>query len=157
MPNWCENKLIISSGANEFIESFTSHDENGRRFFDFEKTLPIPEGFISDGRWFHWCVSNWGTKWNCSASTTSANEEWTEIYFDTAWSPPIELLRTLSKKCPSIHFDLYYCELGGYFAGIAQFDGMQFSEIVDCDPIAMAIEQFGWDPALFEEEAEVQI
>lgn len=157
MPNWCENKLIITSGADIFIDSFTSLNNEGGRFFDFEKILPIPEGFLNDDRWYRWCVSNWGTKWNSTAETTNASEDWTEVFFDSAWSPPIELLRTLSKKCPSIHFELYYCELGCYFAGIAMFDGGHFIVTDGCDPKKMAIEHFGSDPEFFEEDAEVQI
>ena len=152
MPNWCSNKLIIASGSQAFVDRYTSLNEEGMRFFDFERIAPTPLGFLDDDRWYLWRISNWGTKWNTSANTTDANDDWTEVYFDTAWSPPIEALRALSEDSPDIHFELHYFELGCFFAGSVQFDGDVFSES-ESDPIQMALEQFGWDFSDWNDEA----
>ena len=47
--------------------------------------------------WYDWCNKNWGTKWDaCNVEVISNNE----IYFETAWCPPEEVLKALSLKFP---------------------------------------------------------
>ena len=151
MPNWCSNKLVINAGSEAFVTHYTSLDENGQRYFDFEKVLPTPPQLLNGDRWLSWRIAHWGTKWNTSANTTDANDEWREVFFDTAWSPPIEILRLISEERPSIQFELHYFELGGYFAGNVQFDGEDFLQ-TELDPIQTAYEQFGWDFSDWNEE-----
>jgi len=44
--------------------------------------------------WYHWCIDNWGTKWNaCDAYKASDNI----VVFDTAWSCPEPIIQKLSE------------------------------------------------------------
>ena len=35
------------------------------------ETYNFPDG-KNDDRWYHWCISNWGTKWDCCLLYTSS-------------------------------------------------------------------------------------
>jgi len=67
---------------------------------------------------------NWGCKWG--AQNSSVLDEWpghVEYTFDTAWSPPIELLTTVAKQWSNLTFILEYEEPGMAYKGIAKFQG----------------------------------
>ena len=52
------------------------------------ETYDFPDG-KNDDRWYHWCVDNWGTKWDmCDKHTAEIDEGWAEFGFSTAWAPP---------------------------------------------------------------------
>ena len=60
--------------------------------------------------WYSWCVENWGTKWDFGnefddlPEITQAGELYTvNLYFDTAWSPPLEAYRKLEEQGFVIH------------------------------------------------------
>ena len=71
--------------------------------------------------WYDWRVGkaanrfqdgHWGTKWNacCSAQIGNANDRVADIHFLTAWSPPVPVIRDLSRNYPDIAFTLTYYE-----------------------------------------------
>lgn len=72
--------------------------------------------------WYEWSIANWGTKWDCDLTTVevdeSAGEEsYISCHFDTAWGPPIEWAKNVSKKYPSLAFTIYFSEGGMGFYG----------------------------------------
>lgn len=116
MPNWCFNIVTFAHDDPAMIkkveESFKS--EKGL----FSGFLPCPEG--DDGiSWYHWCNANWGTKWDVSESDGNYIEEQNEtsirLYFDTAWSPPIEFYEKMLEL--GFHVCAYYFEPGMVFTG----------------------------------------
>lgn len=72
--------------------------------------------------WYSWCVSNWGTKWDCydvtewsvneNGDTTSAT-----IYYETAWSPVTEFWCKVSEMYPECEFFHEFADEGGGFLG----------------------------------------
>lgn len=67
--------------------------------------------------WYEWQISNWGTKWDlCEASVNIIDKNTVTVYFDTAWSPPIEAYEKMLDQGFSIN--AYYYEPGMAFAGI---------------------------------------
>lgn len=50
--------------------------------------------------WYHWCIDNWGTKWN--AYTFSVGEQKGAIYCQTAWSAPHPIMEKLSGLYPTV-------------------------------------------------------
>lgn len=59
--------------------------------------------------WYDWSIQNWGTKWNaCHTQINDINEP--NIYFDTAWSPPLPVINQLSKKYPDLTFEFAFAE-----------------------------------------------
>jgi hypothetical protein len=50
--------------------------------------------------WYDWAVENWGTKWGAYDGYAIDN---TTIFFNTAWSTPVNAIITLSKQYPSMN------------------------------------------------------
>lgn len=89
------------------------------------KTIPISDSEMDDIKkvagstnWYDWNIENWGTKWDID-DVFDYDEDRISCIFDTAWSPPIEWLTTVSKKFPNLSFELHYCEGGCDFYGSA--------------------------------------
>lgn len=141
MPNWCSNTLTLADNnepnnndilniastqvkikepIDKVLENYLTTNEDGQLSLDFEKILPIPEGYKDDDRWYDWCVSNWGTKWN--ADTYNISDE--GISLGTAWSPPLPVISELAKLVQK-DLRLIYIEEGMGFCGefIANSDG----------------------------------
>jgi hypothetical protein len=98
---------------------------------DFSKPIEERLKFIGDN-WYDWNVRNWGTKWDVAVSDddsypeTELIEEWSDrlIYsFNTAWSPPLPAIETLSKQYPSLTFNLSYEEETGWGGEVEFKDG----------------------------------
>lgn len=96
-------------------------------------------GFSS---WYDWSVANWDTKWNAYSCYTLedeslALEDLSDIGFQTAWSPPINVIRQLAKLTGESLRMSYYDE-GWVFGGeyIADADGSEsdncYNDIDDC-------------------------
>ena len=105
MPNWVTNVIHALNDDVDF-EKFT--DEEGK--FDFEKIIPMPDDIFrgdlgreerekyGEKNWYDWSIKHWGTKWNASESNVQGNT----VYFETAWSCPLAVLRELGKKVGGI-------------------------------------------------------
>lgn len=67
--------------------------------------------FIEHGHatWYTWNIENWGTKWNAYQQGDKRNNEDT-IYFQTAWSSPVNLIGELSDQFPNVTFKLAYAD-----------------------------------------------
>ena len=76
----------------KMFQRFNKHTEEqcleiGKQYYD---------NFCQYGAtsWYHWCIDNWGTKWNaCDAYKASDNI----VIFDTAWSCPEPIIQKLSE------------------------------------------------------------
>jgi hypothetical protein len=114
MPNHCYNQLVLQSGGdilgvlNPYL-TFRGDDDYA---FDFHKLIPEPEGETPD--WHGWRVANWGTKWNGYDGRFNDNQ--TMFSFDTAWAPPLPVIKELAKATGET-FVLEYIEEGNFFCG----------------------------------------
>lgn len=87
------------------------------------------DGFNQGG--YDWCVKNWGTKWGfCRAELVDTDEEsgWIEFGFQTAWSPPIPLVKKMGEVFPELTFQLRYYEGGNAFQGSLTMKGGKEAE-----------------------------
>ena len=57
--------------------------------------------------WYDWCRKEWGVKWNASQVKIHATEDTLIIEFETPWSDPQPVLRTLSQKFPNVLFECH--------------------------------------------------
>lgn len=147
MPNWCTNKLYVR-GAQEELDKFAERvrgDLNGKDLaLSFQTIAPQPEGLekevplfgsalgkreplIVEG-WYAWRLQNWGTKWDLADVYTSIGTEEILYEFDTAWSPPTELIKHLLEKYPALRFLLEYAECGNDFWGVLDTKEELFTE-----------------------------
>jgi hypothetical protein len=73
------------------------------------------DGFNSGG--YEWCIQNWGTKWYITEGTNfyrtdGAKKTQIKVTFETAWSPPRQVILALAKAYPSITFSMRSYEMG---------------------------------------------
>ena len=90
------------------------HPETGEVVWE---TYNFPDG-TNDDRWYHWCIENWGTKWDADILGLDVQDYDTlEISFNTAWSPPEGVITKLREKFPELTFQCFYDEPGMGIAG----------------------------------------
>ena len=83
----------------------------------FYETYDFPDG-KNDDRWYHWCISNWGTKWELSELDIEySDDEILELTFSTAWSPPEEICFRLREMFQDLTISWFYDEPGMQVAG----------------------------------------
>ena len=73
--------------------------------------------------WYEWQINNWGTKWAPKIDDAGIEHDGKHAWmrFDSAWSPPSELVAKLSELFPTLQFVLWYSEDGMCFAGAESF------------------------------------
>ena len=77
--------------------------------------------------WYHWCSSEWGTKWNACEAYLASDDI---IVFDTAWNHPEPIILELSKKF-DVQIKLLYADEdsgGGNHGYIEAENGMLINE-----------------------------
>lgn len=73
-------------------------------------------------KWYDHCIENWGTKWDMYNVTLKSPEPHIlKIHATTAWSPPLEALKTISAKYPGVVIRVWYKEPGMNFMGFSSF------------------------------------
>lgn len=138
MPNWCSNTLIIT-GDDEEIKKFEKKAKAKDTALSMNKFLPTPKALLEGTApnrtenakeliekygakdWYDWHINNWGTKWDLTAELLCSDEGYLQYCFDSAWSPPIEFLKEVSKKYTRLEFRLRYDEPGVGFMGVAKY------------------------------------
>jgi hypothetical protein len=132
MPNHCNNQLTLASGEDllSVLNPYLTHkgeDIIGYQEydFDFNKIIPEPKPEVED--WYGWRLENWGTKW--TGYDGRFNEDHTTFTFNTAWNPPLPIIKKLAELTGE-KFILEYIEEGIFFCGryTANPDGDSFDE-----------------------------
>ena len=120
MPNWCNNTLTVT-GPNHELQRFYNLNRGPDTELSLDALVPEPESVD----WHSWRMSNWGTKWDVSASLS---DRWPPepdragglVYsFDSAWSPPVKWLENIRPLFPDLEFELEYFEGGEGYTGSA--------------------------------------
>lgn len=74
------------------------------------------DGFNSGG--YKWCCEDWGTKWGAYDVSMYMNpRRGMCLSFQSAWSPPLPVIRKLFALFPAMQFEFEYFERGGGFCG----------------------------------------
>lgn len=135
MPNWCECCLTVS-GKRSQVENFrdTVINESDDTKLSFQKIRPEPITFPSSRTnlpdWYEWRAENWGTKWDtseCFSSILKLNPDnisessIINYRFNTAWAPPIPVIKHASTRWPTLTFTLSFDEGGMDFGGFIVF------------------------------------
>ena len=130
MPNHTTNILTVPNykgSLKKLLAPYTKDDE-----LDFEKIIPMPEELKIEASssaslkpaqdenlkkfgfkdWYEWSIAKWGTKWD--AYDTNIRKD--SVFFQTAWSPPVPVIKELSKLINK-ELRLIYSDEGGCFAG----------------------------------------
>jgi hypothetical protein len=112
-----------------------SQEEFNKACFKYEKKANIRQMNITNfghASWYDWRIDNWGTKWDaCDCSIMqelivppeggdgdSPNAKaYVKYEFNTAWGPPIPIIKKLGQMFPKVKFKLRYFECGAGFQG----------------------------------------
>ncbi len=134
MPNWCSNTLTIS-GHKYDIEAIVDKLKNGDKDKMFQTligTNPEISEQEYERNWYDQNISRFGTKWDISyvIDDMIINDESITYSFESAWSPPVEFCRHLS-KIYNVQCTLYYSEPGCGFAGQFTCDA-EYEEDDEC-------------------------
>jgi hypothetical protein len=125
MPNWCENKVTISGPEAErerFRRAVKGPDREGNSCdLNFDKLVPVPDGFYETDQWWEFCNSRWGTKWLPLSMDVTVNEGSLSYQFDTANSPALAVFEEAAAQFPLLIFDYAWAELSNELAGWARF------------------------------------
>ncbi len=71
--------------------------------------------------WYEWRVANWGTKWDARVEDfDDSDPKQTYVYFETAWSPPVEFMKWFVSQYPDAYFRNEYDEEGMMFEGFTE-------------------------------------
>lgn len=134
MPNWCNNTLKII-GEEEELKKFSKKIKKKTFLSSF---IPLPKELENTksptikkdlnliykykyDNWYDWKITNWGTKWDFEINSIDDGiEEERTILFDSAWNPPIEGIKKISKLYPNLIFFIDYDEPGNRFRGLAK-------------------------------------
>ena len=145
MPNWCDNRVTISHSDKSKIDALVQAAKDGHMF---NHVVPMPEALnisaaigtadeelkrlhkeniekygYSD--WYEFRLDAWGTKWDAAELHFEyLADNKVELFFDTAWSPPIPIYEALELQ----GFDVvaYFSEDGCGFCGKYE-SGEQFN------------------------------
>lgn len=84
--------------------------------------------------WYDWCIDKWGTKWGAydigDWQFFAHNDKYFGcLYYQTAWSPPTELLIEASRQFHDLNFVNLAVDEGGGFVVQQFFDNGELSEI----------------------------
>lgn len=119
MPNWCENDLIIE-GPKATLDRIVAErfsDDGFGPCLDFQKVIPVPPDSTVDSQ-----AAAWGTKWLAGNRKPPARRpERLAQTFSTAWSPPLPVLKQLSKQYPGVTVTVRFFESSMPFSGKAVF------------------------------------
>ena len=120
----------------KMLKRFSSYSEEqcleiGKQYYD---------NYLQHGAtsWYHWCIDNWGTKWNaCDPYKASENI----IVFDTAWNHPEPIIQKISELF-DVNVKLAYADenFNGGNCGFMEYDQGQL--------------QYEWYPDYVDQAAE---
>ena len=79
-------------------------------------THNFPDG-KNDDRWYHWCIDNWGTKWDVNLVGAEVDESYAEFQFQTAWAPASGIFDKIKEDYPDVAISWFYDEPGMEIAG----------------------------------------
>jgi len=129
MPNHCTNTLLIKGDLKhrqEFVDKnkgFAWGDtaKKGKyKTLSFNAQVPMPKKHIASNAkskvnddWYPWAKKHWGTKWDCYEEELVHEKNYTCYSFETAWCPPIEWVKKVSRTFPHLEFNGEWAESGG--------------------------------------------
>lgn len=145
MPNWCSNSLTLTHSDRKMISRAVKAAQIDALLQEFvpcpAELSDTVEGSFGDPKeqaelearrehnrktfgyssWYDFAIGEWGTKWDISNGSGDNKIEKVQngyqvtLYFDTAWSPPIDFYRKL--EVLDFTVDAMYYEPGAAFCG----------------------------------------
>lgn len=74
--------------------------------------------------WYEWSIANWGTKWGAYDYEERERADGRFVFkFETAWSFPETIFRTMAKRWPALTFAIVSFDEGWNFGCDGEFNG----------------------------------
>lgn len=121
MPEGIEKSVELSS--IEIITSDNTQEAMEARKKERETLAEENKEKYGFESWYDWSVENWGTKWNAYNCWTLEEgsgltiDDISDLGFQTAWSPPLNVIRELSRLTGET-FRMSYYDEGWMFGGV---------------------------------------
>lgn len=140
MPNWCNNRVVISHPDTAKLEALVGAIKEGNFL---KHIVPIPEdlnivaGRVGDdtnpdqielerrskenlekygaANWYDFCVQHWGTKWDVDPydpADVVIVDNTIEFGFDSAWSPPMGIYEAMVEQGYTVEATYYEPGMG---------------------------------------------
>lgn len=111
------NTLTVSE-INNFIQTRPELQRQIGLYPERAKTAAYNLKHHGEIGWYNWCNRYWGTKWNAhNCYIEHQSDGLLDIWFDTAWSPPVGVYRAICESYPDLNLVAKYIEDGMGFAG----------------------------------------
>jgi len=168
MPNHTTNILTVDGPDDQFEAMYSyvqgTESDGTLMLFSLGSIIPMPNGLVGTvsgsekckpdwqkersyelkakygcDNWYDWSVTHWGTKWDVYFICADKwNLEERTISFQSAWSPPTQVIAVLSEKFPALTFKLQYADEGCDYVGVARFTNGEISDecYIDSDTAA---------------------
>lgn len=119
MPNWCENSLQVTGPERVLAAWVTRVKSNLGSEIGLFETFCVPAYNEDKSNWYNAHCAAWDTKWDVPINELQmqVSDELVGMLFDTAWSPPLGWMNTMSRDWPSLTFALAFEEGGMCFMG----------------------------------------
>lgn len=142
MPNHVEMDISVSGPVNDLLQS-KEFSRDGEALLSADKFIPYPDkfktldkqaeeerkngnysfrdGFNSGG--YEWCIENWGTKWGIYDTEMVGEKLGKKVgtikySAQSAWSPPLKVIKAMSDKFPTLKISVKYFECGAGYKGV---------------------------------------
>lgn len=79
--------------------------------------------------WYRWRLNNWGVKWNCDPYAHKETQTGLWLCFDTAWGPPIGVIRRLIIDNYNLKIKCSFDEPGMDIHGLISYEDFDEEEI----------------------------
>lgn len=131
----CRDIILAEKGDLTAIEKMLSHPWVREKIMTKEQLLDhlktkvkaedmeeAKQSFINEEKygakdWYDWSRDNWGTKWNAARPTLCESSRRLVYQFDTAWAPPLPVIKKLSELFPNVTIKIKFYEMGVGFQG----------------------------------------
>lgn len=120
VKNYLENLPAELKGKKgtyeEILEDLHNHsadisDDEEKKIWDVGVTAVDNLYKYNAPTWYEWCNDNWNTKWNaCGYDENTDYSDSDFIWFQTAWSAPIPVIKKLSEMYPNIELTLEFAD-----------------------------------------------
>ena len=136
MPNHVTNKLTVRKGSQKIIPALYSgtieYNSIDEKLYDILRNFSFNKIIRGEGEGNQWRWDNWGTR--TDAYVLDNPDEWQNEdetinlinsfgQFETAWSPPLQVIRKLQKMFPDYSFALDYIDEAFMFCGTVSVKG----------------------------------
>ena len=121
MPNWCMNSVEVTGPARVLEVWVKNVERNAGSDTGLFGTFVIPAYNEDSSNWYDAHCVAWSTKWDVEINKLDWDKyvDGVKLQFDTAWSPPMGWLETMSRDWPSLQFAIAFEEPGMCFMGYA--------------------------------------